>query len=98
VVDAYFSGTKIKWILDNVEGIRERAKRGEILFGTIDTWLIWNLTKGKFMPQIILMASRTMLFNIHKLEWDEEILKALNIPRTILPEVLPFKLHLWQNR
>jgi len=75
------------WI--NVEGIRERAKRGEILFGTIDTWLIWNLTKGKVHATDYSNASRTMLFNIHKLEWDEELLKALNIPRTILPEVLP---------
>ena len=89
VLDAYFSATKIKWILDNVEGVKERAKRGEILFGTIDTWLIWNLTKGKVHATDYSNASRTMLFNIHKLEWDEEILKALNIPRTILPEVLP---------
>ena len=89
VLDAYFSATKIKWILDNVEGVRERAKRGEILFGTIDTWLIWNLTKGKVHATDYSNASRTMLFNIHKLEWDEELLKALNIPRTILPEVLP---------
>ncbi|MCK5767144.1 MAG: glycerol kinase GlpK [Candidatus Atribacteria bacterium] len=89
VLDAYFSATKIKWILDNVEGVRERAKRGEILFGTIDTWLIWNLTKGKVHATDYSNASRTMLFNIHELEWDEELLKALNIPRTILPEVLP---------
>jgi len=89
VLDAYFSATKIKWILDNVEGVRERAKRGELLFGTIDTWLIWNLTKGKVHATDYSNASRTMLFNIHKLEWDEELLKALNIPRTILPEVLP---------
>jgi len=89
VLDAYFSATKIKWILDNVEGVRERAKRGEILFGNIDTWLIWNLTKGKIYATDYSNASRTMLFNIHKLKWDEELLKALNIPRTLLPEVLP---------
>ena len=89
VLDAYFSATKIKWILDNVEGVRERAKKGEILFGNIDTWLIWNLTKGKIHATDYSNASRTMLFNIHELEWDEELLKALNIPRKILPKVLP---------
>lgn len=89
VLDAYFSATKIKWILDNVEGVRERAEKGEVLFGTIDTWLIWNLTKGKVHATDYSNASRTMLFNIHKLEWDEELLKVLNIPLTILPEVQP---------
>jgi len=89
VLDAYFSATKIKWILDNVEGVKERAKKGEILFGNIDTWLIWNLTKGKIHATDYSNASRTMLFNIHKLEWDEELLRALDIPRTMLPEVLP---------
>lgn len=89
VLDAYFSATKIKWILDNVGGVKERAKKGEILFGNIDTWLIWNLTKGKIHATDYSNASRTMLFNIHKLEWDEELLRALDIPRTMLPEVLP---------
>jgi len=89
VLDAYFSATKIKWILDNVEGVKERAEKSEILFGNIDTWLIWNLTKGKIYATDYSNASRTMLFNIHKLEWDEELLRALDIPRTMLPEVLP---------
>ncbi len=89
VVDAYFSGTKIKWILDNVEGAREEARRGNLLFGTIDTWLIWNLTKGKVHVTDYSNASRTMLFNIHTLEWDEEILKILDIPESMLPEVKP---------
>ncbi|MEA1940531.1 MAG: glycerol kinase GlpK [Candidatus Caldatribacteriota bacterium] len=89
VLDAYFSATKIKWILNNVVGAKEKAERGEILFGTIDTWLMWNLTKGKIHATDYSNASRTMLFNIHKLEWDEELLKTLNIPRKMLPEVLP---------
>ena len=89
VIDAYFSGTKIKWILDNVEGARERAEKGELLFGTVDTWLIWRLTKGKVHVTDYSNASRTMLFNIKDLCWDEEILKELNIPRCMLPEVKP---------
>ena len=89
VIDAYFSGTKIKWILDNVEGARERAEKGELLFGTVDTWLIWKLTKGKVHVTDYSNASRTMLFNIKDLCWDEEILKELNIPRFMLPEVKP---------
>ncbi|TDT61369.1 glycerol kinase GlpK [Fonticella tunisiensis] len=89
VVDAYFSGTKIKWILDNVEGARERAERGELLFGNIDTWLIWNLTGGKVHVTDYSNASRTMLFNIHELKWDDDILKELNIPKSMLPEVKP---------
>ena len=89
VIDAYFSGTKIKWILDNVEGARERAEKGELLFGTVDTWLIWKLTKGKVHVTDYSNASRTMLFNIKDLCWDEEILKELNIPRCMLPEVKP---------
>ena len=89
VVDAYFSGTKVRWILENVDGARERAEKGELLFGTIDTWLVWNLTKGKVHVTDYSNASRTMLFNIHKLEWDEEILKEMNIPRQILPDVKP---------
>ncbi len=89
VIDAYFSGTKIKWILDNVEGARERAEKGELLFGTVDTWLIWKLTKGKVHVTDYSNASRTMLFNINTLEWDDEILKELDIPRSMLPEVKP---------
>lgn len=87
VIDAYFSATKIKWILDNVEGVRERAERGELLFGTVDTWLIWKFSGGKAHVTDYTNASRTMLFNIHTLTWDDEILKILNIPKAILPEV-----------
>jgi len=89
VIDAYFSGTKIKWILDNVEGVREKAKKGEVLFGNIDTWLIWNLTGGKVHVTDYSNASRTMLFNINSLEWDKDILKELDIPENILPKVCP---------
>ena len=89
ILDAYFSGTKIKWILDNVEGARENAEKGNLLFGNIDTWIIWNLTKGKIHVTDYSNASRTMLFNIHDLKWDEEILKELNIPLCMLPEVKP---------
>lgn len=89
VVDAYFSGTKIKWILDNVEGARAKAENGELLFGNIDTWLIWNLTKGKVHVTDYSNASRTMLFNIRNLEWDKEILAELNIPASMLPEAKP---------
>jgi len=89
VVDAYFSGTKIKWILDNVEGAREKAEKGELLFGNIDTWLVWNLTRGKVHATDYSNASRTMLFNINTLEWDEKILKELDIPKSMLPEVKP---------
>jgi glycerol kinase len=89
VPDAYFSGTKIKWILDHVEGARERAKNGDILFGTVDTWLIWKLTNGKVHVTDYTNASRTMIFDIHKLDWDAELLSALDIPRACLPEVRP---------
>ena len=89
VIDAYFSGTKVKWILDHVEGARERAERGELLFGTVETWLIWKLTKGEVHVTDYSNASRTMLFNINTLTWDDEILKELEIPRVILPEVKP---------
>lgn len=89
VLDAYFSGTKVKWILDNVEGAREKAERGELIFGNIDTWLIWNLTGGKVHVTDYSNASRTMLFNIHDLKWDDDILKELNIPKSMLPEVKP---------
>lgn len=89
VADAYFSGTKIKWILDHVAGAREKAEKGEILFGNIDTWLIWNLTGGKVHITDYSNASRTMLFDIHKLDWDDEILKELQIPRAMLPQPMP---------
>ncbi len=88
IIDAYFSATKIKWILDNVEGVRDRAVRGEILFGTVDSWLIYKMTGGKVHVTDYTNASRTMLFNIHTLEWDKDILELLNIPEAILPEVL----------
>jgi glycerol kinase len=87
VVDAYFSATKIRWILDNVEGAQERAERGELLFGTIDTWLVWKLTDGQAHVTDYSNASRTMLYNIHDLQWDKEILSLLNIPAVMLPEV-----------
>ncbi|MDD7265734.1 MAG: glycerol kinase GlpK [Subdoligranulum sp.] len=89
VIDPYFSGTKIRWILENVEGARERAEKGELLFGTVETWLIWKLTGGKVHVTDYSNASRTMLYNIIDLKWDEEILKELNIPACMLPEVRP---------
>ena len=89
VIDAYFSGTKIKWILDNVPGARERAEAGELLFGTVETWLIWKLTKGAVHVTDYSNASRTLLFNINTLEWDDEILAELNIPKSMLPKALP---------
>lgn len=87
VIDSYFSATKIMWILDEVDGARERAENGELLFGTIDTWLLWKLTDGEVHATDYSNASRTMLFNIHDLEWDEEILELLEIPKEMLPEV-----------
>jgi len=89
VIDAYFSGTKVKWILDNVPGAREKAAQGRLRFGTIDSWLIWNLTGGRVHATDYSNASRTMLFNIHTLDWDEEILAELGIPRSMLPQALP---------
>lgn len=89
VPDAYFSSSKIAWILNNVEGARERAERGELAFGTVDSWLMWNLTKGKVHATDYTNASRTMLFDIHKLEWDREIMDYLKIPESMLPEVKP---------
>jgi glycerol kinase len=89
VIDAYFSGTKVKWILDHVAGARERAERGELLFGNVDTWLIWNLTRGRAHVTDYSNASRTMLFNIRTLQWDEKILAELGIPAGMLPEVKP---------
>lgn len=87
VIDSYFSGTKIKWILDNVDGARERAENGELAFGTMDTWLIWNFTNGEAHVTDVSNASRTMIFNIHDMKWDKELLEILDIPESILPEV-----------
>ena len=89
LIDAYFSATKLKWILDNVEGARERARRGELCFGTVDSWLIFNLTGGKVHATDYSNASRTMLFNINTLEWDDELLRLFDIPRRMLPDVKP---------
>jgi glycerol kinase len=85
VIDAYFSGTKVRWMLENVPGARERAERGELAFGTIDSWLIWKLTEGEVHVTDETNASRTMLFNIHTRDWDDELLQALHVPRSMLP-------------
>lgn len=87
ILDSYFSGTKIKWILDNVEGVRERAEKGELAFGTMDTWIVWNFTRGEVHVTDATNASRTMLYNIHTGEWDQELLKIMDIPESLLPEV-----------
>ncbi|EPR44376.1 Glycerol kinase [Desulfovibrio sp. X2] len=87
IIDSYFSGTKVRWILDNVPGAREKAERGDLLFGTIDTWLIWNLTKGAVHVTDVSNASRTMMYNIHTGQWDDELLAMLNVPRSMLPRV-----------
>jgi glycerol kinase len=89
VIDAYFSGTKVKWLLDNIEGLRARARKGEIAFGTIDSWLIWHLTGGKIHTTDYSNASRTLLFNIHDQKWDEELLDLFDIPASVLPDVQP---------
>jgi glycerol kinase len=89
IIDAYFSATKLKWILDNVAGARAKAENGELAFGTIDSWLTWKLTNGEVHVTDVSNASRTMLFNIHSLQWDEELLKLFNIPAAVLPEVKP---------
>ena len=89
VIDAYFSATKIRWILDNIPDGQKRAERGDLLFGTVDSWLIWNLTGGKVHVTDYSNASRTMLFNIHTLQWDRELLAMLNIPEAVLPQVKP---------
>jgi glycerol kinase len=86
-IDAYFSATKIRWILDNVEGAREKAKQGKLAFGTVDSWLVWNFTKHELHITDVTNASRTMLFNIHTMQWDSDLLEALDIPRSMLPEV-----------
>lgn len=89
MVDSYFSGTKIKWLLDNVEGARTKAEKGELAFGTIDSWLIWNLTEGELHITDVSNASRTMLFNINTMEWDDELLELMDIPKSMLPGVKP---------
>ncbi|KEZ47247.1 glycerol kinase GlpK [Metabacillus indicus] len=89
LIDAYFSGTKVKWILDNVEGAREKAENGDLLFGTIDTWLIWKLSGGKAHVTDYSNASRTLMYNIHELKWDDELLEYLTVPKSMLPEVKP---------
>lgn len=93
IVDAYFSATKIRWILDNIENGQQRAENGELLFGTVDTWLIYNLTRGKVHVTDYTNASRTMLYNIKELKWDDEILEILNIPKCMLPNVKPSSYH-----
>ncbi|MEK4402902.1 glycerol kinase GlpK [Sporosarcina sp. FSL K6-6792] len=89
LIDAYFSGTKVKWILDNVQGAREKAERGDLLFGTIDTWIVWKLSGGKRHVTDYSNASRTLMYNIHELKWDEELLSILDVPASMLPEVRP---------
>ncbi|WMY96703.1 MAG: glycerol kinase GlpK [Arsenophonus sp.] len=89
VIDPYFSGTKLKWILENIDGAYEKAKNGELLFGTVDTWLVWKMTQGRVHITDFTNASRTMLLNIHKLDWDQKILDAFNIPKNMLPKVCP---------
>ncbi len=89
LIDAYFSGTKVKWILDNVKGAREKAERGDLLFGTIDTWIVWKLSGGKRHVTDYSNASRTLMYNIHELKWDEELLSILGVPASMLPEVRP---------
>lgn len=87
LIDAYFSATKIRWILDHVEGAQARAERGELLFGTIDSWLVWNLSGGQAHVTDYSNAARTLLFNIHTLDWDDDLLALLDIPRAMLPQV-----------
>src|SRR5690606_28407817 len=87
LVDAYFSGTKLQWLLDNVPGAHAAAERGELAFGTVDSWLIWQLTSGRRHVTDVSNASRTMLFNVHTNQWDEDLLALLNIPRSLMPEV-----------
>src|SRR5436853_3702436 len=89
VIDPYFSGTKIAWLLDNVAGARARAERGELAFGTVDTWLIWQLTGGRVHVTDVSNASRTLLFNLHTLDWDDELLQLLKVPRSLLPRLVP---------
>ena len=97
VIDAYFSATKIKYLLDATSGLRERARAGEILFGTVDSWLIWRLTEGRHHLTDYSNASRTLLYNIHQLDWDDDLLDILDIPRQMLPEVSPFQRRVGRN-
>ena len=94
VIDAYFSGTKIAWLLDNVPGAREMARSGDLAFGTIDTWLLWKLTGGAVHATDVTNASRTMICDIHRCEWDDDLLKALKIPHSVLPRILFFQRNL----
>ena len=87
VIDSYFSGTKVRWILDNVEGAREKAEAGHLAFGTVDSWLVWNLTDGALHMTDVTNASRTLMYNIHTGDWDDELLDILDVPRSMLPEV-----------
>ena len=96
IIDAYFSATKIKWILDNVPGARKRAEEGKLLFGTVDSWLVWRLTRGDVHVTDVSNASRTMLFNINTLEWDQELLDYFGIPRSMMPYPL-FSRRLWSG-
>ena len=96
MIDSYFSGTKIKWILDHVKDVRQLAEKGELAFGTVDTWLIWKLTNGKIHATDYSNASRTMLFNIRELKWDQKLLDELTIPVSLLPEVNPSSFHFWR--
>ena len=93
LIDAYFSGTKLKWILDNVPGARSQAAQGELAFGTVDSWLMWQLTEGRVHATDVSNASRTLLFNVHSNQWDDDLLKALDIPPSLLPQVLPSSAH-----
>lgn len=89
MLDAYFSGTKVRWVLENVPGAREQAEAGDLLFGTVDSWLIWNFTKGAVHATDPSNASRTLMFNIHTGDWDDELLELLSVPRSMLPKVVP---------
>src|SRR5690606_6218751 len=89
IIDPYFSATKIAWLLEHVDGARSAAEKGELAFGTVDTWLVWQATQGRRHVTDVSNASRTMLWNVHTRQWDDELLRALDIPRALLPEVLP---------
>jgi len=98
VIDSYFSGTKIRWLLDNVPGVRAQAQRGELAFGTVDSWLLWQLTEGGLHATDVTNASRTMLFDVHRNEWDAELLALLDIPPSLMPKVLPSSAHYGETR
>ena len=97
VVDAYFSGTKVKWMLDQVEGARAKADKGDLLFGTVDSWLIWKLTNGRVHITDYTNASRTLMYNIRELKWDEKLLGVLNVPSSVLPTVKSSKRNIWSH-